>query len=412
MLNLPRQLSIIILSGMTLRILWAIIIPVEPVSDSIAYDTFARNLLDYGVFGWTADTPHAYWPPGTSLLYAALYWVFGVSYLPIVVFNIVLSCALILTSYRVAERLYSSNVAFYVACLIAFWPTMIMYATLLASELLYLTLTIAALDLWTSTTRSRYFLKMVCAGVLLGAATLVRPLALLLPLIFATCFWFRSGFKQQTLLEQARLATVAFVFLVCIVGPWTLRNYELFGEFIPVSTNGGITLWMGNAPGTDGRLMGLPDYVEDLPNHVQSRILQAEAIEHIKADPLGLITRAIPKFFYLYGNESVGAGWNYGGIEKQFGEITYTVMKRMTQGTWAIIFLCFVAGILVQFRREPIYRAIACPFFVMVAYYTTVHLILVAQERYHMSFGSQIAVYAAIGFIALRSIWFEKINKR
>ncbi len=51
----------------------------------------------------------------------------------------------------------------------------------------------------------------------------------------------------------ARL-TVPFATLIIIfvlgIAPWTLRNYRIFGTFIPVRLNVGFMLWLGNNPGT------------------------------------------------------------------------------------------------------------------------------------------------------------------
>ena len=52
---LHRYAFWVIFIGMGLRILWALAMPVNPVSDSVAYDTFARNLAQHGVYGWTQD---------------------------------------------------------------------------------------------------------------------------------------------------------------------------------------------------------------------------------------------------------------------------------------------------------------------------------------------------------------------
>lgn len=40
-----------------LRIIWALIIPVIPLSDSNAYDMFAWNIVQHGTYGWAADQP-------------------------------------------------------------------------------------------------------------------------------------------------------------------------------------------------------------------------------------------------------------------------------------------------------------------------------------------------------------------
>ncbi|MCT6632058.1 hypothetical protein, partial [Staphylococcus aureus] len=76
---------------------WGWAVPVGPISDSHAYDTFARNLVQYGVFGWTADRPFAFWPPGTSMLYAAVYALFGFHHGALVVLHVLLSAVMLVS---------------------------------------------------------------------------------------------------------------------------------------------------------------------------------------------------------------------------------------------------------------------------------------------------------------------------
>ena len=60
--------------GLLLRLIWALLIPVEPVSDSAAYDMLARNIAEHGVFGFRPDEPSAYWAVGASGLAKVWSW--------------------------------------------------------------------------------------------------------------------------------------------------------------------------------------------------------------------------------------------------------------------------------------------------------------------------------------------------
>ena len=67
---MPRGALAVLAAGMALRLIWALLIPVDPVSDSAAYETFAWTLVNDGVYGWSADQPSAYWAVGTSAIAA------------------------------------------------------------------------------------------------------------------------------------------------------------------------------------------------------------------------------------------------------------------------------------------------------------------------------------------------------
>src|SRR5271154_4732622 len=76
------------------RVIWGMLVTVVPVSDGKAYDILAHTLVEHGVYGWSADQLSAFWPPGTSAVYAALYSAFGYSFTSIVAFNVVCSTAI------------------------------------------------------------------------------------------------------------------------------------------------------------------------------------------------------------------------------------------------------------------------------------------------------------------------------
>ncbi len=214
-----RRLMWIVVAAVLLRLIWALMIPVVPLSDSAGYDIFARNLVEHGVFGWTPEQPFAFWPPGTSFLYAAMYWVFGYGHTSLIVLHILISVGLILTSARVAHRFYGEAAALWCATLLAVWPTLIMFTTILASELLFALLTVAALDAWTARSGSAWR-RGALAGLLLGMAALVRPQALLLPGVYGLALVLLSPNPRQALGLQLRTALMSGLVMAVLIAPW------------------------------------------------------------------------------------------------------------------------------------------------------------------------------------------------
>lgn len=398
------RLMWIVAAAVLLRLVWALLIPVVPLSDSAGYDVFARNLVEHGVFGWTPEQPFAFWPPGTSFLYAAMYWIFGYGYTSLIVLHILISVGLILTSARVAQRFYGETAALWCASLLAVWPTLIMFTTILASELLFALLTVAALDAWTTRSGS-VWRRGGLAGLLLGMAALVRPQALLLPGVYAMALVLSSPSPRQALGHQLRIALMSGLVMAALIAPWTWRNYQLYDEFVLISTNGGITLWMGNTPGTGGSHMNVPAPIAELPDNEQARVLGAMAREYILADPAAFAVRAFRKVFLLYSNESIGVGWNSEGIAQRFGEASVLWFKRFTQITWAALFLMSLYGLWALLRREGVRSVLVSPVMLTVLFYTAIHSVVVSQDRYHLNFAGQIAMFFGIGMASLTHRW-------
>lgn len=396
---MTRGLLAVVAVALLLRIVWAVLVPVVPMSDVMAYDTFSRNLAQHGVFGWTKDEPFAFWSPGTAFFYAAVYEVFGLSYLPVVVANLFVAVGLVVCTARVAERFYGPLVAVASAAVLAVWPTLVMFSTLLASEMLFLVLIMAALDVWTLR-RGSLLARGLGAGVLLGAATLVRPLALLLPGVFAVSMLLHAGWQREHLRTQAVLAVLSTVVLLAVLAPWAWRNYQLYGELILVSTNGGATLWMGNRMGGDGAFSPLPESVMHLNDAERNKVLGAMAREYILSDPLGFVGRTLKKLVLLYSNESIGALWNADGITQRFGAGAVTWFKRFTQLSWAVIFIASLAGAWLIARRHGLWKLATSPLVLLAAYFSAVHSVIIIGDRYHLVAASQLAALAGFALAA------------
>jgi 4-amino-4-deoxy-L-arabinose transferase-like glycosyltransferase len=88
---------------------------------------------------------------------------------------------------------------------------------------------------------------LVWAGYGIGwaFALLTNPaIGLLLPFLAAWLAWQRhkSGAPWKV--------PIGIAVLACVLGivPWTARNYEAFGHFVPIKSNFGLEFWLGNNP--------------------------------------------------------------------------------------------------------------------------------------------------------------------
>ena len=399
-LQWTRSLWLVTVLALSLRLIWAWWVPVIPSSDGEAYDAFARTLVQYGTFGWEADHPTSFWPPGTTFLHASLFALFGIRYEPIVAMNIALSLGIVWVTARLAARFWGQKAAVLSALILAVWPTLVMYPTILASELPFLFLTLLALDLWTIP-RLGLTARALLAGLVLGLAALVRPQALLLPLVYAGGLVLTGRMGWAVIVEQIRCVVLAGIAMAVVVAPWTWRNHQLYGEPVLISSNGGITLWMGNTQGTDGRYMVTPKKYSHLPENERARVLGQEARAYILQDPAAFAARAVKKLLILYTNESVGVGWNSPGIREVFGEDWEQRLKRLTQATWGLICLLVVVGLWSSLRRSGFVSTLFSPITLSILYFTSIHMVVVSQERYHLAFAGQWAILAALGLLQL-----------
>lgn len=137
----------------------------------------------------------------------------------------------------------------------------------------------------------------LAAGLLAGAAILTRP---------AMLFFVPLAVLWLLVRRRIVLAAVLLAGVAALVGPWTARNARVYGRFVLVASEGGVTFWTGNHPlarGEGDLASNLELKRAELEFRAAHPGLTAEQLEplyyrdalaHIAADPvrwLGLLAR-------------------------------------------------------------------------------------------------------------------------
>lgn len=157
----------------------------------------------------------------------------------------------------IAGRAAGGRAAIVAAFVAAFYPPLVWMCAYVLSETLFSLVALGAtlvLDAAMQRARTRRAggAGTVVAGVLAGAATLVRPVMLFfLPLVLV---WILRR-------RRPALAIAFLIAALAIVLPWTARNYRVYDRFVLVASEGGVTFWTGNHPLArgEGDLASNPD---------------------------------------------------------------------------------------------------------------------------------------------------------
>ena len=185
----------------------------------------------------------AFADPVYTFCLAGLLWLFGDYHqLAAAVFNLVLLLAVLGLTYHLCERLVSAPAGVLAVAVLGF-GTYFRYA----AEEMTNTLT-AAILVVLSTLMLMKFLERPSnrhaglLGLVLGLTALGCPTAqLFIPVtVAAVAVWGRK--KLRPAVTHAVLVLVAAVF---VITPWTVRNYMIFGKFVPVRTGFGQIAFIG-----------------------------------------------------------------------------------------------------------------------------------------------------------------------
>ena len=379
----------VLFAAFVLRVCWAISVPVIPLSDSNAYDVFAQNIAAGHCYCWRPGEPTAYWAVGTAALYAAIYGVFGHSYTAIVVLNILVALASVALGMSLARRWLGPVAGMLTGWILALWPLMIEFTTILASEMLF-NLCVLAVFWLAGMPGWKWFPRGLAAGIALAASVYIRPVALLLaPLAFV-----QEALIQRRPGRALAACSLACVVMIALVLPWSMRNLQVFDRFVLVSTNAGANFWMGNNPDSNGGYMPLPE--TDIVNEADlDRDLNRKAWEYIREQPLAFVARSLKKAVVLHERESIGVSWNEEGLERSFGRGVLMPLKIISLAYWWLMLACAAYGLVLLLRRRTWLEVLSLPPLVAWAYYTAVHAITVTGDRYHVPSDPFIAMLAA-----------------
>lgn len=383
-----------------------ILLDVQPWSDAAYYYERAERLAAGHGYLSPEGQPTAFWPPGWPLALSLVFKLLGPSVAAVGLFN--LGCAAISAALVLAlgRRIGGSElVARLALLLLAVYPNNAAYVPLALTEVFYTMLLLAVCWLLVA---ERSKLALLGAGLLLGLATLVKaqtlavvPLVLGIGVLRAPRFWraVRSAIGQG-------LALGALAALVVL--PWSLRNEAVLGQFVAVSTNGGVTLLTGNSATADGgygdadpaykALFARKASMDEIAYDAEAKRL---GMAWIAANPWQFLGLMPKKFIKLWGPDGE-ALWSYeqGAASYAAYAPLYTAVRWTNQAWYWLLLVGFAAALVVQLRRRwrtsaPLWDWWLLPYGI-AAYPTAICVVFSGQTRFH---------YPAMPFIAISAAW-------
>jgi len=256
--QIRQALFYMVLVGLALRLVTAL----------FAYKPLLDPAEDYFGFGWEAGRvgralalghgfaspyngntgPTAALPPLYPLFVGGIFKLFGIytaaSALVILTIQCITSAITCIPIYFVAQRTFGPRVARMAGWIWAFFPYAIAISagTIWSTSLSALTMALLLL-LALRLEEGAGWRDWLWLGLLAGVIGLHNPTILPLVAALVIWIWFRLRRRGQNCIPQA---VVAAAIAVLFLAPWVVRNYRVFGCFIPMRSNLGLHLYVGN----------------------------------------------------------------------------------------------------------------------------------------------------------------------
>ncbi|TML79641.1 MAG: hypothetical protein E6G04_05320 [Actinobacteria bacterium] len=211
-----------------------------PGFDERRYELWATNLYRLGFYGDTATSklakeelrsvPYsAYVPPGYPFMLVTLKELHADDAATRRGVQAALVGLIVLTAGLISLRLFGPLAALLSEAILVATGVLPTYAQLNMSEILFTATLFGSIALAFFGLRRRSWHLLVCSGLLLGYAILVRPQVLLLPVPIAIYIAFVTGRSRRAL----ALGAVFLVAAYGVVAPWTIRNELRLHAFVP-----------------------------------------------------------------------------------------------------------------------------------------------------------------------------------
>ena len=254
------------------------------------YEPIARGLLASSVYSDPpGGTPTARREPGYILFVALIYKIFGMQRMWVYLAQVLLSTVTAGLLYALAARVFSPVAARFAFWACVFYPYFIYYAGYFFREdflAFLLVLLLYVLVRWKG------------AAAALGAGFLAGWLCLANGAWALGCSWSVLALYATERPGMRLKRSAAFALpLLLMTGAWAWRNWSVFHEVIPFSSNVGVEIYIGmtipyellGTPeqtrllGADERFMAISKMEEEIPRH---KAYMAAAKEYFLAHPM------------------------------------------------------------------------------------------------------------------------------
>jgi 4-amino-4-deoxy-L-arabinose transferase-like glycosyltransferase len=229
------------------------------LNDPLFYNLFGDLMAQGHGYARITGEKFAYYPVGYPATLAGLkkagdIFGWGNSIFSAKMMNGMFGAITVLLLYLLATRVFDRRVGITAGLLLAIFPSQVYYAGTILSEAEFTMLFVAGLLvlLWHPWTRDGMsWQRLLTTGVIFSAATMVRGILLVFPLVLLA-MWLPYLHSKRRAGEQA---LIVFAGILVFVVPWSVRNTMVFGQLTGPSTNLGDDLCIGNAIGANGRFL-------------------------------------------------------------------------------------------------------------------------------------------------------------
>jgi len=348
-------LSVIFVCAFIVRLIYLLEIKSNPffnlpISDARWHDLWALEIVKGNWLGDTVFFRAPLYPYFLSLIYL----IFGHKYFIARLIQIIigsLNCSLI---FLIARHLMNKKIAIIAGLISAFYGVFVYFDTELLIPVLIIFLNLLLVYILLKNTIKQKWSLWFLSGIILGFSAIARPNILIF--IPGVLIWF---FVNRDKLHINTAIPLFLTGIILVIVPVTLRNYYVGHDFVPISSQGGINLYIGNNPIADGKRSIAPglymaageDYKDNVwltsveiaeektkqklkPSEVSSFWVK-QTLDFVKNQPFKYLKLQVKKLYYF---------WNGFEIESNKSIYLYRQFSALLKFLVWLLYIAFPFG--------------------------------------------------------------------
>jgi 4-amino-4-deoxy-L-arabinose transferase-like glycosyltransferase len=370
------------------------------IKDQVSYNALAHSIIEGRGYSFDqfwypftpANTPTAHWSFLYPLYLALVYLVFGPNVLAARLIQAIISGILSTwLFYLLGRKLFGQRAGLLSAFLGAVYAYFVFHDAALMTESFFAIGVLASFTVSLSIVeaqkagahRHQLIYHWLLLGVILGATAVLRQTILLwAPFLFGWLLWKTR--RRTSLVGAAAAVLVVALFVL----PWTIRNYMVYGAFLPLNSNAGYALYSALHP--DHGVQFVQDYPAPIPQEIKrlnearlNSILTRQGIEFVLQDPTRyffLTLSKIPIFFNFWFSSA--------------SNFTSNLFRVLSFGLYLPFFLYGLLLSIRDWRKGSL-------IYLFVFIYSAIHILTWASIRYRLVIDAALMPFAALAVMDL-----------
>jgi len=176
--------------------------------------------------------------------------------------QIFISAGSVSLTYLLGREFFSEKTARLASIFYAFYGTLILYDEMFLIPVVFVFLNLLGLVIIARNRDNPHKRPFIIAGIVFGLAAIARPNILVV--VPCLAIWLFYNFRRKV--ETRSIVLIILVFLIGValpIAPVTVRNYVVADDFVLISSQGGINLYLGNNSSAEGLTMMMPEITLD-----------------------------------------------------------------------------------------------------------------------------------------------------